>query len=82
MISFLSFCFQDLKKISKDTKTYPELGTLKSGVFFTTRKLKTLSTQFSETTAEYKKKQSKLVGEIVAIAGRYMRLIAERSQLT
>ncbi|KIP09722.1 hypothetical protein PHLGIDRAFT_300246 [Phlebiopsis gigantea 11061_1 CR5-6] len=69
------YCFRmsknDLKKISKDTKTYPELGTLKSGVFFTTRKLKTLSTQFSETTAEYKKKQSKLVGEIVAIAATY-----------
>lgn len=53
------------------------MGTLKSGVFFTTRTLKTLSTQFSETTGEYKKKQSKLVGEIVAIAGGYMRRIAE-----
>ena len=53
---------------------YIELSTLKTGVFFTTRKLKNLSTEYSDTTGRYKGVQSKLVSEIVSIASEYTAL--------
>jgi hypothetical protein len=47
---------------------YIELGTVKSGVYFTTKKLKALSTDHQETTHEYQRTQSGLVKEVVSIA--------------
>lgn len=47
---------------------YIELGTIKSGVYFTTKKLKALSTDHQETTHEYQRTQSGLVKEVVSIA--------------
>ena len=52
-------------------KEYIELATLKTGSYFTTRKLKNLAVEYQETTAQYKAKQSKLVSEIVSIASKY-----------
>lgn len=51
-----------------DGKRYIELGTTKSGVFFTTRTLKELAEDFQDTTAAYSKTQSGLVKEVVNIA--------------
>lgn len=74
------YCFRmsknDSKKIEKD-RAYTELGQLKNGVFFTTRALKDLAEEYSETVAKYKAKQSKLVGEIVAIAATYTPILEE-----
>ena len=61
---------QDQKSIS-NKKDYIDLATLKNGCYFTTRTLSNLATEYSETTAMYKSKQSKLVGEIVMTAGTY-----------
>ncbi|CAG8439292.1 7439_t:CDS:10 [Ambispora leptoticha] len=50
---------------------YIELATQRTGVFFTTTKLKELSQNFSEFSDEYEKKQSSLVKEVIAIAATY-----------
>lgn len=47
---------------------YKELGTVKSGLFFTTSTLRELANQYKETTDQYSKTQSSLVKEIVNIA--------------
>ncbi|KAI5118904.1 hypothetical protein M0805_002819 [Coniferiporia weirii] len=68
------YCFRltkaDAKAISNEKK-YTELGTNKSGVYFTTRKLKSLATDYQEVTDSYTKTQSGLVKEIVNIAATY-----------
>jgi DNA mismatch repair protein MSH2 len=62
---------QDAKAILRNKK-YIELGTIKSGVFFTTKTLKSLSGDFSDTTKEYASTQSALVKEVVDIACEYV----------
>lgn len=62
-----SHTHQDAKAIMRNSK-YVELGTVKSGVYFTTKKLKALSTDHQETTHEYQRTQSGLVKEVVNIA--------------
>lgn len=47
---------------------YIELGTIKSGVYFTTKKLKALSMDYQESTGEYQRTQNGLVKEVVSIA--------------
>jgi DNA mismatch repair protein MSH2 len=47
---------------------YIELGTIKSGVYFTTKKLKALAMDYQESTNEYQRTQSGLVKEVVSIA--------------
>ncbi|KAG2066034.1 DNA mismatch repair protein [Suillus decipiens] len=68
------YCFRltknDAKAILRNSK-YIELGTVKSGVYFTTKKLKALSTDHQETTQEYQRTQSGLVKEVVSIASTY-----------
>ncbi|KAG1850182.1 DNA mismatch repair protein [Suillus subluteus] len=68
------YCFRltknDAKAIMRNSK-YIELGTVKSGVYFTTKKLKALSTDHQETTHEYQRTQSGLVKEVVSIASTY-----------
>lgn len=58
---------QDQKNIN-NKKEYIELSTQKTGVFFTTRKLKNLAVEYQETVNQYKAKQNRLVSEIVSIA--------------
>ncbi|CCL99791.1 uncharacterized protein FIBRA_01813 [Fibroporia radiculosa] len=69
------YCFRvtknDSKVIAKQKKKYTELCTLKNGVFFTTRTLKELATDYQETTEMYAKTQSGLVKEVVNIASTY-----------
>ncbi|EIW77166.1 DNA mismatch repair protein [Coniophora puteana RWD-64-598 SS2] len=68
------YCFRLTKndaKVMMKNKKYIELGTIKSGVFFTTKKLKEFSGDFQETTAEYGRAQSGLVKEVVSIASTY-----------
>lgn len=60
---------QDAKAIHNDKK-YIELGTIKSGLFFTTKTLKNLATDHHDTTEAYSKTQSGLVKEVVNIAGK------------
>jgi DNA mismatch repair protein MSH2 len=62
---------QDAKVIMRNKK-YIELGTIKSGVFFTTRTLKELATEYAESTNMYSKTQSGLVKEVVNIACKCM----------
>ncbi|KAG1814852.1 muts domain V-domain-containing protein [Suillus variegatus] len=64
------YCFRltknDAKAIMWNNK-YIELGTVKSGVYFTTKKLKALSMDHQEATHEYQRMQSGLVKEVVSI---------------
>ncbi|KAF8551428.1 DNA mismatch repair protein [Imleria badia] len=68
------YCFRltknDAKAIAK-SKKYIELGTIKSGVYFTTKTLKSLATDYQETNEEYQRTQSGLVKEVVNIASTY-----------
>ena len=59
---------QDAKAIASDAR-YTELGTIKSGVFFTTRRLRQFANDYRDTTEAYSKTQSGLVKEVVNIAG-------------
>jgi hypothetical protein len=60
---------KDAKKLKKQ---YIELGTNKSGVYFTTKSLKTHAEDFKETSVLYGRTQSGLVKEVVGIAGIYL----------
>ncbi len=53
-------------------KKFIELGTIKSGLYFTTKTLKELATDYKETTEAYSRCQSGLVKEVVSIAGEQM----------
>ncbi|KAF9226411.1 DNA mismatch repair protein [Gyrodon lividus] len=68
------YCFRltknDAKVLGKNKK-YIELGTIKSGVYFTTKTLKGLATEYQETNEEYQRTQSGLVKEVVSIASTY-----------
>ncbi|KAL4078153.1 muts domain V-domain-containing protein [Scleroderma yunnanense] len=68
------YCFRltknDAKVLSKNKK-YIELGTTKSGVYFTTKTLKSFATEYQETTDDYQRTQSTLVKEVVSIASTY-----------
>ncbi|KII91117.1 hypothetical protein PLICRDRAFT_51307 [Plicaturopsis crispa FD-325 SS-3] len=72
--STYGYCFRltknDAKAIANKRK-YIELGTVKSGVFFTTTTLKELANDYTEYTDTYKKTQSGLVKEVVNIASTY-----------
>ncbi|EMD34794.1 hypothetical protein CERSUDRAFT_125339 [Gelatoporia subvermispora B] len=68
------YCFRVTKndaRVITGKKKYPELGTLKSGVFFTTTPLRELANQYQETTDAYSRTQSGLVKEVVNIASTY-----------
>jgi len=58
---------QDAKAILRNKK-YIELGTIKSGIFFTTKTLKELANSHAEATDAYSRTQSGLVKEVVNIA--------------
>lgn len=61
---------QDARAISNKRK-YIELGTVKSGVYFTTTKLKNFAMEYQEATQAYSRTQSGLVKEVVSIACLY-----------
>ncbi|GBE87515.1 DNA mismatch repair protein msh-2 [Sparassis crispa] len=67
------YCFRLTKNDAKaiNGKKYIELGTLKSGLFFTTKTLKELAGEYQETTESYSRTQSGLVKEVVNIASTY-----------
>ncbi|TFK39373.1 DNA mismatch repair protein MSH2 [Crucibulum laeve] len=66
------YCFRLTKNDAKGlAKKYIELGTIKSGVFFTTKKLKSLAEDFKEYSQSYNRTQSGLVKEVVNIASTY-----------
>lgn len=50
---------------------YIELQTVKAGVFFTTKKLRALSQQYADYSAEYNSKQKELIKEILSITITY-----------
>jgi DNA mismatch repair protein MSH2 len=58
-----------MKDAKKLTKRCIELGTNKSGVYFTTSLLKQHSEDFKEISALYARTQTGLVKEVVEIAG-------------
>jgi len=57
------------------SKKYIELGTNKSGVYFTTSALKQHAEDFKEISVAYSRTQSGLVKEVVEIAGSFLLLI-------
>ncbi|OCH84761.1 hypothetical protein OBBRIDRAFT_839474 [Obba rivulosa] len=68
------YCFRVTKndaRVINNKKKYTELGTLKSGVFFTTTALRELANEYQETTEKYSRTQSGLVKEVVNIASTY-----------
>lgn len=66
-LTLLTVCQQDWKSVTGNK--YIELGTLKNGVYFTTKTLKELSSDYMETTEAYAKTQRELVVHVVQIAG-------------
>ncbi|TDL24664.1 DNA mismatch repair protein MSH2 [Rickenella mellea] len=68
------YCFRLTKndaKVIHNKKKFIELGTIKSGLYFTTKSLKELATDYKETTEAYSRCQSGLVKEVVSIAATY-----------
>ncbi|KAF5369844.1 hypothetical protein D9758_001399 [Tetrapyrgos nigripes] len=66
------YCFRLTKNDAKNlSKKYIELGTTKSGVFFTTKTLKRLAEDYKEYSDKYQRTQSTLVKEVVTIAATY-----------
>ncbi|TFY78244.1 hypothetical protein EWM64_g5769 [Hericium alpestre] len=55
----------------QNKRKYIELGTTKSGVFFTTTTLKELAVEYQDATTQYSRTQSGLVKEVVRIASTY-----------
>ncbi|KAI0058620.1 DNA mismatch repair protein [Artomyces pyxidatus] len=55
----------------QNKRNYIELGTIKSGVYFTNKKLKAHAQAHQEATQEYSKTQAQLVKEVVSIAATY-----------
>ncbi|KAF9265861.1 DNA mismatch repair protein [Marasmius fiardii PR-910] len=66
------YCFRVTKNEARGlAKKYIELGTTKSGVFFTTQKLKQYANDYKEYSDQYARTQSGLVKEVVNIASTY-----------
>ncbi|KAF4616671.1 hypothetical protein D9613_008625 [Agrocybe pediades] len=66
------YCFRLTKNDAKAlSKSYIELGTNKSGVYFTTKTLKKHAEDYKELSAAYAKTQSGLVKEVIQIAATY-----------
>lgn len=69
------WCFRvtrnDSSILRNTADRYIELQTVKSGVFFTTKKLRSLSQDFTDLTNEYNIKQKELIKEILSIALTY-----------
>ncbi|KAJ4001111.1 muts domain V-domain-containing protein [Lentinula boryana] len=77
------YCFRLTKNDAKglSTKKYTELGTTKSGVFFTTKKLKRLAEDYQEYSNKYTRTQSGLVKEVVNIASTYTPVLESLNNL-
>ncbi|KAF8480131.1 DNA mismatch repair protein [Russula ochroleuca] len=68
------YCFRLTKNDSRaisNKRKYIELGTVKSGVYFTTAKLKNFAMEYQEATVAYSRTQSGLVKEVVSISSTY-----------
>jgi DNA mismatch repair protein MSH2 len=59
---------QDARAIANKRK-YTELGTVKSGMYFVTGKLRELANDYKDATILYARTQAGLVKEVVSIAG-------------
>ncbi|KAJ3545219.1 hypothetical protein NMY22_g2523 [Coprinellus aureogranulatus] len=65
------YCFRLTKNDAKKLEKVIELGTNKSGVFFTTKRLKSLSEDYKTNSQAYTRAQSNLVKQVVSIAATY-----------
>ncbi|KAJ4478183.1 muts domain V-domain-containing protein [Lentinula aciculospora] len=77
------YCFRLTKNDAKglSTKKYMELGTTKSGVFFTTKTLKRFAEDYQEFSSRYTRTQSGLVKEVVNIASTYTSVLESLNNL-
>ncbi|BGP19387.1 MSH2 protein [Rhodosporidiobolus nylandii] len=76
--SLYGYCFRLTRKEAaaiKNKKTYVELRNQTTGVYFTTKTLKSLNEDYKEVTKEYEKKQSGLVKEVIQIAASYCEVL-------
>lgn len=69
------WCFRvtrnDSSVLRNTANRYIELQTVKAGVFFTTKELRSLSTTFQDLSSEYNSKQKDLIKEILSITLTY-----------
>ncbi|KAL1923743.1 uncharacterized protein VTP21DRAFT_8723 [Calcarisporiella thermophila] len=68
------FCFRVSRQdagIIRNTSGYLELATQKAGVYFATPRLRELSSDFNDYSAQYEKKQADLVKEVINIVASY-----------
>ncbi|KAF9524112.1 DNA mismatch repair protein MSH2, partial [Crepidotus variabilis] len=76
------YCFRLTKSDAKKLKkSYIELGTNKTGVYFTTKTLKQHSESFKELSNAYSQTQSGLVKEVVQIAATYTPVLEQLNSL-
>lgn len=61
----------DLAVLRNTAAKYPQLQTVKAGVYFTTSKLRELGASYDDTRARYNAKQAELIHNIVDIAATY-----------
>ena len=59
----------------RNKKAYSEIGTQKSGVYFTTSSLQSMRREFDSLSETYNKTQSGLVSEVVAVAASYVPVV-------
>lgn len=64
-----------LRNSSLSLKKYIELQTVKAGIFFTTKELRTLSQQYQDFSSEYNSKQKELIKEILVITLTYQNVL-------
>lgn len=60
---------------------FQEYATQKAGVYFSSRKLRTLSVESGELEEEYRKTQSGLVGEVLSVAATYLPVLSNIDQV-
>lgn len=72
--SLYGYCFRVIGRTEsskiRNKSEYYELSTQKAGTYFTTSKLKDLSSAYSDTSSEYDDKQKGLVKEVIDIVGK------------
>ena len=80
--SLYGHCFKVIGKAEAakvhNKSGYYELSTQKTGTFFTTSKLKDLSSAFTETSNKYEEAQKGLVKEVIDIVGKIEQLCVKR----
>lgn len=71
----------DLAVLRNTGKKYPQLQTVKAGVYFTTPRLRELSQEYEDTHSQYNSKQSELIRNILDIVATYLPKFSQLSHM-